>query len=274
MTLSFKNLPVEAIHVFFDFQGSFHSIQQFFSFGKPHKSHSGPNYDLRGFWITTMLCRSTSVIWSSRMCRSTKIDKNWVMAILLNDNARPETIIFKLEEILQNTLGYTTACLIASNVVHASLKVCPHLYVNTNEACETEVNPNKCQKAVCSVFALLNIHSALRTLFFWSTDSKPIAFGCLPNFRRTNEWCLQRLGYTLTSTLLSFAYASFGICIQMWTRPYRNYGGHPKKKYRSPCSPLKVHRFAPKLELTFLHDYLACQGIYNNVLQSLLIPTW
>ncbi len=46
------------------------------------------------------------------------------------------------------------------------VKIRPHLYANTNEACGTEANPNECQKVFCLAFALLNRHAALRTYFF------------------------------------------------------------------------------------------------------------
>ncbi len=62
--------------------------------------------------------------------------------------------------------------------------------------------------------------SIANCIFLWSTDSKWTAFGYSPNIRRTNKCCSQCLGYTFTSTFLSFRHASFGICVQMWTRLY------------------------------------------------------
>ncbi len=45
------------------------------------------------------------------------------------------------------------------------LQIFLHLYVNANEACRTETNPNECQKMVRLAFTYLNVHPALRTYF-------------------------------------------------------------------------------------------------------------
>ncbi len=52
--MSSKNSPVKAVDVFFNLRGCFHSIQQFFSLQKSHKSHFQVNHDLWGFWIMTI----------------------------------------------------------------------------------------------------------------------------------------------------------------------------------------------------------------------------
>ncbi len=64
---------------------------------------------------------------------------------------------------------------------------------------------------ICLVKSMPSIVKVL-----WSTYSKQIMFGCSLDIRHTNKCNSLRLGYTSTSTFLSFPHASFRIRVRMW----------------------------------------------------------
>ncbi len=98
------------------------------------------------------------------------------------------------------------------------VKVCPHLYTNTNEVYRTEANPNDCQKWLFGIRLVKRTASIANVFFFEVPTPNGKAFGRSPNIRCSNECCWLLLGYTSISTFLSLTHASFGICIQMWMR--------------------------------------------------------
>ncbi len=101
------------------------------------------------------------------------------------------------------------------------IKVRTHLYVNTNEACGTEVNLNECQKVVCLAFTYLNAHPASQTNFSLKYRLQMDSIQLFTNIRCINELSSLRLSYTSTSTFLSFPHTSFGIRIQTWMQCHR-----------------------------------------------------
>ncbi len=94
-----------------------------------------------------------------------------------------------------------------------SLKARPHLYMNAKKACRTKANaktllvqclPHKRlskHSAGHSLAAWMNVHSHqfdCERIFLWSTDSRRIAFACLPNTRHISEWMWMLFAYMST----------------------------------------------------------------------------
>ncbi len=85
-----------------------------------------------------------------------------------------------------------------------SLKAGLHQNANTNAACENDAYVHVCKFVDCSAFAEAANRPYINVLYansLWCTDSRRIAFGCLPNVRHTAECCLPRLRNTSTSNV-------------------------------------------------------------------------
>ncbi len=70
-----------------------------------------------------------------------------------------------------------------------ALKVCPHLYANTNEACGTRPNPNKCQKKGLFGICLVKRMPTIANVFFFEVPAQ-------------NRWCsVHRMFATQTNAV-------------------------------------------------------------------------
>ncbi len=73
-----------------------------------------------------------------------------------------------------------------------------------NVACENDAHVHVGKFVDCSAFAEAANRPYINILYansLWCTDSRWIAFGCLPNIRHTAECCLPRLRNTSTSNV-------------------------------------------------------------------------
>ncbi len=84
------------------------------------------------------------------------------------------------------------------------LKAGLHRNANTNAACENDAYVHVGKFVNCSAFAEAANWPYINVLYansLWCTDSRRIAFGCLPNVCHTAECCLPRLRIMSTSNV-------------------------------------------------------------------------
>ncbi len=92
----------------------------------------------------------------------------------------------------------------SSNIIFVCFRVKAGLHWNTNVACENDAYVYVGKFVDCWAFAKAVYWPYINVLYansLWCTDSRRIAFGCLPNVRRTAECCLPRLRNTSTSNI-------------------------------------------------------------------------
>ncbi len=97
----------------------------------------------------------------------------YAFACLVNNQIQFASLLWHVHICM--LADYHLALFTASFNCGCGFKVCPHLYENTNEACETEANPNKCQKVVCFAFAYTANEAAFRWYLLVTRMSSPVS---------------------------------------------------------------------------------------------------
>ncbi len=111
------------------------------------------------------------------------------------------------------------------------LKAGLHRNANTNAACENNAYVHVGKFVDCTAFAEAANRPYINVLYvnsLWCTDSRRIAFGCLPNIRHTAECCLPRLKKTSTSNIRIIFACRVRVCVLFAFRCKRGFTSVPQ----------------------------------------------